>query len=91
MFPTYLSGGEPSALGAEALADTDRAADKAAEAEEDGYPLGGSDSSIEIEAGARSEITVVMVSAVPPWVTSLVRGDDKMGGLDRVVKHEDEG
>ncbi|OBT42735.1 hypothetical protein VE00_07242 [Pseudogymnoascus sp. WSF 3629] len=61
MFPTYLSGGEPSALGAEALADTDRAADRAAEEEEEEEgPLGGSESSIEIEVGARSEITVVM-------------------------------
>ncbi len=68
MFPTYLSGGEPSALGAEALADTDRAADRAAEEEEDEEegPLGGSESSIEIDVGERSEITVMMVSAVPP-------------------------
>ena len=68
MFPTYLSGGEPSALGAEALADTDRAADRAAEVEEDEEyedPLGGSESSIEIEVGERSEITVMMVSAAP--------------------------
>jgi hypothetical protein len=65
MFPTYLSGGEPSALGAEALADTDRAAEEEEEEEEEG-PLGGSESSIEIEAGARSEITVMMVSAAPP-------------------------
>ena len=69
MFPTYLSGGEPSALGAEALADTDRPADRAAEEEEEEEeegPLGGSESSIEIEVGERSEITVMMVSAVPP-------------------------
>ncbi|OBT88941.1 hypothetical protein VE02_02845 [Pseudogymnoascus sp. 03VT05] len=62
MFPTYLSGGEPSVLGAEAPGDTDGAADRAAERGEDEYedPLGGSESSIEIEVGERSEITVVM-------------------------------
>lgn len=59
MFPTYLSGGESSAEGAEAQADTE--ADTAEEANEE--PLGGSESSVEV--GARSEITVVMVSAAP--------------------------
>lgn len=83
MFPTYLSGGEPSALGAEALADRDRAADRAAEEEEeeDG-PLGGSESSIEIEVGERSEITVMMVSAAPTLRRyGSMRGDDEAGGL----------
>ena len=58
MFPTHLSGGEPSALGAKALGDT------AAEAQAGEEPLGGSETTAGV--GERSEITVVMVSAVPP-------------------------
>lgn len=59
MFPTHLSGGEPSTRDADALADAH--ANAAAEANEE--PLGGSESSVQV--GERSEITVVMVSAVP--------------------------
>lgn len=60
MFPIHLSGGEPSAPGAKALGDT--AAEAEAQAEEE--PLGGSETSAGV--GERSEITVVMVSAIPP-------------------------
>jgi hypothetical protein len=56
MFP-HISGGEPSALGAAASADTDVAL------EVDEEPMGGSESSAEV--GQRSEVTVVMVSAGP--------------------------
>ncbi|KFY50467.1 hypothetical protein V495_00267 [Pseudogymnoascus sp. VKM F-4514 (FW-929)] len=51
MFP-HISGGEPSALGAAASADTDVAL------EVDEAPMGGSESSAEV--GQRSEVTVVM-------------------------------
>ncbi|KFX86242.1 hypothetical protein O988_09697, partial [Pseudogymnoascus sp. VKM F-3808] len=51
MFP-HISGGEPSALGAAASADTDVALEVNEE------PMGGSESSAEV--GQRSEVTVVM-------------------------------
>lgn len=60
MFPTHLSGGEPSDLSAEVLRSTHT------EAEVDEEPMGGSESSAGV--GERSEITVVMVSAAPPQV-----------------------
>lgn len=64
MFPTHLSGGEPSALGAKALGDTAAGAEAQADEEARKEPLGGSETTAGV--GERSEITVVMVSAVPP-------------------------